>query len=141
MAVVDNVIRFKPKSMTTVSIEESDESWALKLLSENDLDEQHVTVEGNNFHNVIQHQNSEKPVQKEPQTILSSDEIEDFNIDDLAQFDASMLSLSAIEVQKLAIAEKEADLLKVQKPTKLSTSVIFERFKAFLNYDLLTFMK
>ncbi len=141
MTVVDNVIKFKPKSMTTVSIEESDESWALDLLSENDLDEQHIQVQENNLEKINHYQNAVKHDLKKTQTVHSSDQLEDFNADDSTIFDASMLALTAIEIQKLALAEKEAGLMNERETARFTSAYILERIKAFLNYDLLAFMK
>lgn len=141
MTVVDNVIKFKPKSMTTVSIEESDESWALQLLSENDLDDQHIKVQENSFETINNYKNTAKLDQLDAQTVQLSDQLEDFNADDSTIFDASMLALSAIEIQKLALAEKEAGLMNERETARFTSAYILERIKAFLNYDLLAFMK
>ena len=84
MQVVNNVISIKSnkKSMTTVSIEETDESWALKLLNDFEADDQPIIVEEKKF-------------------------IESEFYNDYEDLGALTLSLTAIENQFLMVSEKQ----------------------------------
>ena len=73
--------------MTTVSVEETDESWALKLLNDFEADE--------------------KPIDEQPILVEEKKFIESEFSNDFEDLGALTLSLTAIENQFLIVAEKQ----------------------------------
>jgi hypothetical protein len=108
MDAVNNVISIKSnkRSMTTVSIEETDESWALKLL--------------NDFEKL------DEPIIVEEHKVIDNACYTDF--EDLS---ASALSLSAIENQFLTLAEKQKAQALLEQTSKLKPRFNLARIKNF----------
>lgn len=138
MAVVDNVLKLKPrnKNATGVSIEEADESWALKLLDEHEgSDEGFIQIEGV-VPQVIDDHTSGYNEQKELRCNTSDQALSDSHID-IEKFDAGMLSLSAIENQILNLSKKRSE----SAVKSSSSGHLFSRIKTLLNFDLLTLIR
>lgn len=148
MTVVDNVraLEQQKSKMSSVNIEQVDESWALKLLNECEMDELEESVAASEskvtssvkrpstnvaefaapsvqqeHDDVISIETTAKhqaPIEPSSDTVNSDtldlhsihievDEDDDYVLSEDA-IDAALLSLSAIEIQKLALAEQQA---------------------------------
>ncbi|MFT6030565.1 MAG: hypothetical protein ACI8O8_002310 [Oleiphilaceae bacterium] len=105
---VNNVINIKSnkRSMTSVSIEETDESWALKLLNEFERVDEPIIVEEHKFIDSRLHS-------------------------DFEELSASSPSLSAIENQFLILAEKQKAQALLEHTSKLKPRFNLVRIKNF----------
>lgn len=144
MEVENNVSKIKPskQSMITVNIEGADESWALKLLDEQrGIDDEHIKVQPQEYLKQDDKNNPPKTINKQFEMSHSDQIFVASKNEDINGFDAEILSLSAIENQKLELAEKKASLSAAQSLSKLNSELLLFRIKALLRFDLLTLFK
>ena len=144
MEVENNVSKIKPskQSMITVNIESADESWALKLLDEQrGIDDEHIKVQPQEYLKQDDKNNPPKTINKQFEMSHSDQIFVASKNEDINGFDAEILSLSAIENQKLELAEKKASLSAAQSLSKLNSELLLFRIKALLRFDLLTLFK
>lgn len=131
--------------MTTVSIEEVDESWALKLLNECEIEDEPITIKTGEFRKKINKchdyresvSNYLEPIHEYLET--PECKYDDLNkYDDLKESGASLLSLSAIEYQTLELAEQKKIQKLAEQTGKRKSYFNFARFKAlFRSKDLI----
>lgn len=109
MHVVNNINKFtsNKRSMTTVSIEEVDESWALNLLNESQIEDEPITVQTQKLEKTVrQYDNYLNSALPEADSLID-ELIEANNKTYVKENDMVLNSLSAIEAQKIAFLEKQ----------------------------------
>lgn len=119
--------------MTTVNIEEVDESWAIKLLDECEIEDEPIIVQAQEFgitrnkNDITQINTSDYPEFDS----LIQELIDSNNKGEIEKFDGFSKPLSAIENQKLALIEMQEDQVLPEQRGKLRSHLNLARLKDF----------
>ena len=132
MTVSENVSGQKTnnQSMTSVNIEEHDESWALKLMREYDVDEDHILLNEESTSKRDFASNRPKHATSDHSAYFSSDRLDQAPSEEIG---ADMLSLSAIEIQRLNQAKKIAAQAELADSETLKSRFSLAKFKRLLS--------
>lgn len=142
MAVVVDVSKDKSvkriQGMTTVSIEEVDENWALKLLNECEIDDEVIMVKAHEFGRKFKiHHSYPMSLSNVLDASYTDQEITELKYsDNLVEPEASLLSLSAIENQKLALVEKRAAEELLEQTVKHKSNFNLARIKGLFRPNI-----